>query len=269
MTDFIATVKKENLARQSRFAVILYTPTFGNMTADTQSDTESTVVDSSYWKLLTLFCEASQIPGMTFLTNPVQTYGETREMPYGRLFDPAMMSFYVDAEMKLKIFFDAWMDYIINGGIVNQEGTRHVQYYDNYTTTIEILQQDQKDRDVYKTTLYEAYPKAINPMALEYGSRDFHRLQVTFVYKYWKSEIISNPDSKSEKSPLNFLINTALTVLDQIKLGTSGVSSMIPSVAGITSASSYFKSFNTFQKTINSNLHKVGSGISTTLGKII
>ena len=150
---------------------------------------ESTGGNSSLRKLL-LFCEATQLPSLHLTTNPVRTYGEVREMPYELMYDTITLSFYVDASMYVKKFFDNW----IQGTQLGK--TRNLRYYDEYVREITILVQDKEENTRYGVRLFEAYPKNVSQVDLSYASHDVMKLAVTFQYKYWASAL--SPTNSSE-----------------------------------------------------------------------
>lgn len=169
ISDFIAEIKTQGLARTNRFAVMFSTPNNENPAA---------------LKKAMLFCDQVQLPGMSYGTTQNRTFGESREVPYERLFDQCQISFHVDRDMKIKQIFDDWMMAIQN------PITRTFNYYNEYTTTMSIEVQDIANNTRYEVTLYEVYPKSMSQIQLDTSSKDTMKLQVTFQYKYWISSTI-------------------------------------------------------------------------------
>lgn len=141
---------------------------------------------------LSLLCEEVTVPGMTFASNPVFTYGEAREVVYNRVFEPATFTFLVDSKSTALKFFRGWMDKIIN------PNTRLAGYYNSYTGTVIIkhlnsgdlagrddTQRDVEKKKVYEVYLREAYPKSIQSYTLSNNTKDIVRYSVTMNYKYW------------------------------------------------------------------------------------
>jgi hypothetical protein len=163
--DFITQVKTRGLARTNRYEVsIPGFPTTGG----------------GGNRLVTLFCDAVNLPGLNISTQAQRFYGEAWEMPYERMFDPVTLSFYMDSNFELKDGFDRWMARIID------PTTRAIKYYDDYVQDIEIRVINVDERFPYGLTLYEAYPKTINSIQLDAAGRDIMRMQVTMQYRYWK-----------------------------------------------------------------------------------
>ena len=166
--DFIAEIKTQGLARTNRFTVQLTPP-----------NANPAVVRKTL-----LFCEKASLPGISFATTQNRTFGEFREVPYDRLFDTVQLTFHVDRHMTVKKMFDDWMLYIQNP--VN----RSFQWYKNYITDMKIQVQDLEDQTTYEVALYEAYPKNVSAISLDAEGKDTMRLDVTFQYKYWTSNLI-------------------------------------------------------------------------------
>lgn len=164
ITDFIAQVKSKSLARTNRYEVHL---TFPKMKEES--------------RVARLFCDSASLPGINFSTTPSNTFGETREMPYGRMFDPVTFSFYVDAELKLKSAFDSWTDLIVN------PVGRTIGYYNTYVQDVSIDIKTVDDRTPYTVKLFEAYPKTISSIQLDANGKEVMKLSVTMQYKYWKA----------------------------------------------------------------------------------
>ena len=59
-------------------------------------------------------------------------------------------------------------------------------YYKNYTKDITIFVLDKQDKNIYGCTLYEAFPKTINPIALSAEGKDAMKIGVTLQFRYWR-----------------------------------------------------------------------------------
>ena len=132
-------------------------------------------------RMIGMFCENAQLPGSNILTTPSRIFGEIREIPYERAYDPITLSFYVDSDFKVKEYFDKWLEEIFD------PMTRSGKYYESYAKTMEIWVHNVQDKRTYAVVLKEAYPKSVSAVSLDYGSKDIMKLQVTMQYKYWRS----------------------------------------------------------------------------------
>jgi len=175
-----------------------------------------------------LFCEQAQLPGLSFGTAQVRSYGEFKEVPYEKLFEPVTLSFYVDAEMVVKKLFDEWI------GLVQDPKTRDFNYPSVYLTdTIDIIVSDIQDKDRYKVTLNKAYPKSVAPIQLDYAGKDVMKMQVTFTYQYATMTQLASSNTGKEDS-----IGSLATQMPNYNYGYAGLTE-IPI--------NYFNDFTGFQ----------------------
>jgi hypothetical protein len=190
--DFIAEVKNGGLAKTSRFTVDFNLPASVQMRSSFGLDLR---------KIL-LFCDSAQLPGINLSTTQSRTFGEFRELPYEKLFDNVNLSFYVDTSMNVKLLFDSWMESI------QDPETKTFEYYKNYTTDLIVGIYDTLENQRYQCTLYEAYPKSISAISLDYASRDVMKIQVTMMYRNYKTEqlVVGDTSNQFEQKKL-FSIN--------------------------------------------------------------
>lgn len=175
LNQFISTVAGEGLMRTSRFAVMFTIP---SAVAEGQYDRD--------FRKVLLYCDNINLPGITLETTAAKTFGEHREMPYNKLFDTINIGFYVDNSMTVKLLFDNWM-----GGIQDPV-TRNFSYYKDYTTDITIDVFDVADKSRYQVTLFQCYPKALQPIQMDYGNKEVMKMSVAMNYKYWTSTSTTN-----------------------------------------------------------------------------
>jgi hypothetical protein len=195
LNEFISLIKDDGLAKEYRFEVVI-TPPFSL----------SSKIGSS--EKLIVYCQSASIPGLNFLSNPVITYGESREVIYNRTFEPVELEFLVNSHMESKIYFDEWADTIVD------PVTRMHSYYADYVGTVDISQllysiNGKEAR--YTVRLHEAFPKAIQPIQYSYSSKEFTKFRVSLQYKYWtvsekpvtvRQSELDVPDSQSTDTPI-------------------------------------------------------------------
>lgn len=168
ISDFVSLVRDGGLAKTSHFTIVLNLP---------QMLLTSPYVEKKN-KIIT-FCDQVQIPGVNFASSQVRSYGEFREVPYEKIYEPITMSFYADTKMVTKNLFDDWMNLIQN------TNTRDFNYPSDYTTdTIQIHVQDAEETTNYIVILNECYPKSVSAITLDYASKDIMKINVTMIYKY-------------------------------------------------------------------------------------
>jgi hypothetical protein len=183
INEFIAQVKEEGLARDNRYLVTITPPQF--------------LVANAPDVKLRLLCQSVSMPGMNFVSNPVLTYGEQREVIYNRQFEPINMEWILDSRLDIKKFWDEWQQLMIH------PVSRMVSYYEDYIGTIEIDQLDASDeeRPRYAVRLYEAYPKTVAPISFSAGSKEITKLSVTIEYKYWLPLNVASGSNDSQYIP--------------------------------------------------------------------
>lgn len=228
LNDFISNIKKNSLARTNRFVVDI-------------SPSKKYAGHNENAQLVQLFCEQAVLPGVSFASQPVKTYGESREVVYDRNYESVSLTFLVDRKMLVKDYFDKWTYEIIN------PNTRLVGYYDSYVRDITITMQDTKDKHVYLMVLREAYPKTVSAVQLDNNSKEIMKLQVTFNYKFHTQTLVPNSE-ESVKSQFGF------DLPDPYKLSTAAGQFIRDKVkSALDIPSEYFSNFTQYQKTANSS----------------
>jgi hypothetical protein len=170
--NFLAEVKNDGVMRNTRFSVWFALPRlFAN----------KGLPGAENIRKILLFCESASIPGVGLSTSPARTFGEFREMPWEKLFQNTVLSFYVDNSMNIKEMFDNW---ILN---IQDPNNRSFSYYNDYVTDLTIKVGDVNNQSRYAVTLYECYPQTISPIQMSMAGREVIKLDVTFVYKNWVS----------------------------------------------------------------------------------
>ena len=169
LNQFLASVKGEGLMRTSRFSVLLTPPASVSLGA------------ANDLRKVLLYCDQVNLPGLSFATAEAKTYGEIREMPYQRLFEPIQLSFYVDNAMNVKKLFDSWLAAVID------PGTRQINYYRDYITDMTISVYDVSDKSRYEVTAYQCYPKSVSAIQMDYAGKDVMKISVNMIFKYWES----------------------------------------------------------------------------------
>lgn len=145
-------------------------------------------------------CEATEMPGRTFVTADRKIgSAPVQKIPYQTTYNDLTMTFIVGDDMKERLFFDQWMEFI------NPTSNYNFTYKSNYTTDIAINQYDLKNNLTYKSVLIDAYPVIVNQLDLDWSNDTYHKLTVVFAYTNWQEGTI--------KSNLNNLGTQALSGL--------------------------------------------------------
>lgn len=141
---------------------------------------------------LTFQCEATELPGRNITMIEYRHHAFVERVPHITNYTDINLTFYCNNRFLEKKFFDAWLDTII------PTNTGYVQYYSddsnqtNYTSDIEITQFDLTGSPIYRCTLVEAIPTGITPLNLNWSDDSVHRLSVTFAFKKWRTQDITD-----------------------------------------------------------------------------
>jgi len=98
-----------------------------------------------------------------------------------RVFDDWTLSFLVDIKSKIRGDFEKWMNGITQ---VGKDNIFIQHYLSEYTSTQDFYMLDGDGLDILHVTLFDAWPKTIGPVTMDYSSQDFAQFDVTFSYLY-------------------------------------------------------------------------------------
>lgn len=185
LQEFTSYIKDKGLMRTARYTIHMGIPLSLEKYMYATTDTNT----------ISILCDQIQVPGLNYTTTANPSYGETREIPYQRMYDNISMSFYVDNDMLTKKYFDDWLFSI------QDPNTRTFNYYRNYTTKITIKVEDLNNQSPYAVDLFECYPKSVSAVQLDYASKEVMKISVNMAYKYWK------PTSFTRQPELNQFFN--------------------------------------------------------------
>ena len=148
---------------------------------------------------LSLVCHNAQIPGLTMVaTDKDLTY---RSNVRQKTYDDITLAFHCNDDMLELKYFQDWMENMVD------PSTNRVGFYNNYIGTItvhKLSRQLNKNNttDENATTLVtvinEAYPKRIEPLALDYSGTGVMSLSVNFSYRNYHQKWVS---LKAAESP--------------------------------------------------------------------
>lgn len=182
LMKFIAGVRDMDFAIQSKYKVQIAFPpkVFSTYPAKEVSGVES---------LLALYCDQASFPGMQLETQSFRIYGPSFDRPTNMSFGgEARFSFMMDQDLTLRKTFEAWMNVIFDGE------TSNLNYPSEYLSSGIIIRhlrhrseslQGGEDVSPFSVRLIDAFPKSLDLMPLDFGSKEIHRLVVTFSYRRW------------------------------------------------------------------------------------
>lgn len=210
ISDIVGQIS-DGLARSNRFIVNLTPPSAITkaLAGQGQGSTDyvgTSAIDYKGLHKILLLCDSAQLPGISLNTAPIRIFGEVRNIPYEIAYEPVTLTFYVDADMNVKKMFDLWM-------MSTQVGeTRKFTYYDSYTTKMTIYVQDMQEDNRYIVEMFEAYPKSVGAVQIDFANKDVMKLQVTMMFKYWRSSQVAYTVKTPEEKPEFFDYTTNIDV---------------------------------------------------------
>jgi len=173
------------LSRSSKFEVTITAP---SVASDLTTD-------------LRFFCEASQLPGLSFQTDEVRPigYGNIEKRPYATILQDVPLSFYCDTDGRILNFFHAWQQSVFNFNgrmspfATSQRGLDRYTfaYPTEYFGTVDIFLYDEVKDTTILYTLHEAYPITVGDIQVSWNQSDqLMLLPVTMTYTFWTTEAI-------------------------------------------------------------------------------
>jgi hypothetical protein len=177
LNDFISLVKKNGIAVTSKYAVQVTTPQIMG-----GARSEQAFGNSSGMSMVSFLCNSVSFPGMSLTGNETIVNNVPYFVPGAVHMDSTTLTFYCDSDMKVKTFFDLWMD-----AIFNNKGAREFKFRQDYTTKIDMLIYNQQQQVIYKVELFEAFPINVGGMHMSYSGTQPLEFQVQFASTSWKA----------------------------------------------------------------------------------
>lgn len=234
LSEFIQTVKSDGLAISNTYFVTFRKPNLVSMG------------NANNIRTYCLFCDQTELPGLSYATTGIRTFGEIRETPYDKNSETINLSFYVDANLDVKHFFDRWVNSIMN------VRSRTWNYYDDYISDVAITVMNKNKKSVYEVKLFECYPKAISPISINYANNEIMKITVTMQYKYWTSE------------QLGYVGSADLDVANAL---TSNILQNLPvtNTGGFSIPPNYFSNNQNFQESFLDSFGKIKQEVAPIL----
>jgi hypothetical protein len=133
--------------------------------------------------------DTAEFPGRSIVTSDYKStgYGLSNKVGYGAVYPDVNISMVCDSKLNEKKLFTSWQNIIVGNHNRQQNIRKHqsIGYYNDYISDVLIVQYNQEGVPTYAITLREAYPIIINSLPLNWGSEEFHKLNVQFSYKYY------------------------------------------------------------------------------------
>lgn len=183
--DFLSHVRQTGLARANRFYVDFHPP-----------------VKAGRSETLTLLCEEAIFPGKKIDTRTlrINALSEQRAHTADYLGKEVTFRFLVDNPWTARAFISEWMNIAVDP-VLSTDGSREVGYYRDYIGQVNIfalaptLDKEQSakttsypaEKKIFEIQLFEVWPTAISSQPTGNAMEGYHRLSVTFAFKWWES----------------------------------------------------------------------------------
>ena len=130
---------------------------------------------------LASFIKTVNVPGRQFATTDFTAWRNSIAVPAGYANEDISMEFFMPADLFPRKIFDRWLNKVVD------EDTYATQYWNKFTTNLNITCFDRKDQPMYHLTVEQCYPKASNGFSLDTGeSSDVTTITVEFAYNSLK-----------------------------------------------------------------------------------
>jgi hypothetical protein len=172
IADFKASFSKD-LARSNKFDVYIPIPL-------------GMVPFIGTSRQLSFRCESAQLPGRNLDTTQMKIYGVQESFPTQTTYDNLTLTFLVGDDMKEKIFFDSWLNWI------QPTLTFDTKYKEDYSVLLRINQYNVENKLSMSVDLIDAFPIAVNQLDLDWSSDSVHKLSVTFAYTMWRNNDVNS-----------------------------------------------------------------------------
>lgn len=185
----------ESYASPNRFMIVLTAP----KTISQYYSTKAVEV------LCTLVREVN-LPSQRIGTFDHRERNLQRQLPNDVIYAPVTMSFYLDQEMRVRKFFQDWIN------TITTNNNKTFNYLEEYAVNIQIIKLDHRGKPMYTVELQDAYPTVLADSALSAEAENQLMTQnVTFSYHKWREV---NPNSLED--------NTIGGILNSVTGGLSG-----------------------------------------------
>lgn len=181
LKDFMALVRRENLARSNRFEVIITLPNIMPNHTTSQGDSS---------RVVSMLAEDVIFPGLLVGTRMLKLNNilEPRATAIDFGGDSLSATFLCDNAWVAKDFFGDWMRNIVD------PVTRELVYPEDYYGEMFIHSLNEQDQVIAKWHLIDVFPRSIAPIQASATNAQVLRMPVTFTYKLWTVETAYNPD---------------------------------------------------------------------------
>lgn len=174
----MANIKKYSFAKTNRYFIVFTLPP----AVQTYIEGRDSIFKNPADRLnnISFNCTFVATPQRAF--NLVDTINSGHEcvIPTNQTLTTLSIAFNCFADMKEKVLFEYWMDYIYNNN------KRKINFFNDYVTDeFKIIQMDAKNNPMYGTILKKVFPQVIQSVSLDHQPSSIPvRVDITLAYMY-------------------------------------------------------------------------------------
>ena len=147
-----------------RRAADLYTPTRFEFRVDNIPSGLNTVVQGDFSKEFQFSVETVFFPGRNISSEPIKLAGPVDEIPYEATYSGDLdLTVRVSDDFQEKLFFESWMDLIIN------QRTQNLAYPDTYRCDFSVTALNRSEKEIYQLKLTDGWPKSTGRVSVGQG----------------------------------------------------------------------------------------------------
>ena len=208
ISTFKANLATNGVMRNNKFLVRIPYP-IGMINKSELSNTS---------RYLELWCESTNIPGVSLSTNEIRRYGygNIEKKPYVAINNDVNFSFISDGASAIWTFFQQWIRMIVNydmryginaqknNGVLAGQKPFELGYKYEYVSDIEIIVFNETGKEILNVILREAYPTFVGDVQLNWGdTNNIARIPVTMTVYDWynSSTAFDTTDTPPDLSP--------------------------------------------------------------------
>ena len=208
LNDVLSIMRSnEGYAQPNRYEVLIFPAARrGGAINNNNIHVDTERVGTEKLRDISLRCESVSLPGRNLSTGTDSNiYGPVREIVEGVTFaEDLTMVFQASSGLDERVFFENWQKQAFN------ENTWDVQYYNDYTGTVEIYLLDKEEQRRYGLKLHEAFPKTVVATELNYGTNnEIIKTSVGMTFRYWTALNINHRSASLGDRMFETLVNTA------------------------------------------------------------
>ena len=160
-------------ARPNLFSVSLTFPTFSTGGADAG-------------RKVTFMAKASQLPGSTIGTVPLNYFGREIKLAGNRTFPDWTITIINDEDFSIRNSLESWMN-ALNSHAGNLRSTA-ANGLTNYSVDANVIQYGKTGNQIKSYKFVGLFPQDIAPIDLDWSSNDtIEEYSATFAYQWWES----------------------------------------------------------------------------------